>query len=154
MVTISKRIEELIVKSSFVDDMQDGKVQVRFNYGTTQRIPWSVLLELLTTGIRRAKYQGAGEWTETCEKWELSQIVKVSFNLEFRIISLIPGEEIDDATRAICCALSPDYARNGNTIAFWYLQHTNTCAIAGVIRHTDLMKLNPPGQFNPAMGYY
>ncbi len=151
MVTISKRIEELIVESSFVGV---GKVHVLFNSKTTQNMPWSVLLALLTTGIPRTTYEGYGEWSTTCEKWELSRIVKVTFKHEFHIVPLIPGKKIDDVTRAICCALSPDYARNGDTIAFWYLQHTNTCAIAGVIRHTDLMKLNPPGQFSPAMGYY
>jgi hypothetical protein len=47
----------------------------------------------------------------------------------------------DCLTRKILCVLSEDYAANHATTAFWYLQHISTSAIAGVVRHTDLIEI-------------
>ena len=103
----------------------EDTVQVRFTNGLTLNVVWEEVVEMITTGT-----------------WVLSEIAKVSFNSENRMIPLAPAEMGDCPTRETLCALSEDYADNNNTVAFWFLQDISTNAIKGVIRHTDMMNLS------------
>lgn len=98
---------------------------------------WNIFLMWVTTGVPIV-----GEQEMSLDKWELTDIEKLSFvGTDFRIVPLDVAELKECPKKAVLRSLSADYATNSETVAFWSLEHISTSAIVGVVRHTDLAKI-------------